>query len=139
MLIYSIVEKTTKICVYVGSTRSTLTRRIWGHKSSFDLGTLPLYQYMKNNGGFEAFEFLELETINSDESYVILQRERYYFDLLKPICNAKRPMITAKEYMDMYREKSKNYYYAHREEISKKNKEKRAQKKSQQTQDGTNN
>ena len=92
---------------------------------------------MRENGGFENFEFLELETVNDEDTYILLQRERYYYDLLNPCCNVHRPYLTTEEYIESRKQKDKNYYYAHHEEKKRKHREwsKRQSKKSQQLQE----
>lgn len=139
MLIYSIVEKDSKQCIYVGSTRKTLNQRMCSHRSKFKYNPnhSPLYKFLKQNGGFETVEFIQLETVDSKNTYDLLQRERYYFDLLKPSCNKHRPYLTTEEYVESRKQKDRNYYYSHHEEKKQKHRDwsKFQRKKSQSIQE----
>ena len=46
-----------------------------------------LYSFMRQTGGFDNFEFIELEKIVCNNKYELLQKEQKYIDELKPLLN----------------------------------------------------
>jgi len=66
---------------YLGVTKR-LQRRIYEHKNSN--GGNKLYEFVKNNGGWEYFYFEIIEEINDDIRYEI---ENNYLQLMKPSLN----------------------------------------------------
>ena len=78
--------------IYVGST-SNIKRRILQHKKACynrckKSYHRKLYTFMRNNGGFDKFEFVELEKIVCNNKYEMLQNEQKYIIDLKPSLNS---------------------------------------------------
>lgn len=101
-IIYKIVCKNPEIQdMYIGSTTS-LYNRISNHKRTYNQpktqnGKLYLYQFIRKNGGFDNWQFIEIDKVKCTSKQELLKRERQYIDELKPTLNKNRPYITKKE------------------------------------------
>ena len=67
---------------YVGSTIN-LRKRKWGHKlrcnnPNGDKYHYPVYQYIRENGGFENWDIIQLETIQFNDRNELHSRERFH-------------------------------------------------------------
>jgi len=96
--------------VYVGSTTVALTRRfaLHRHRASSSRPS-PFHKYVNENGGWDAYTMSIVEDCskgNDIDTLLLRQRERYWWDTLKPICNSMRPYKTPEEY-DTYYETNK--------------------------------
>ena len=126
---------------YIGSTNN-LKKRFIKHKSScYNVNrksyNYKLYKFIRDNGGFENFTMIELETFITDSKEEILNKEKYYIQLYKSSLNMISPFRTKeeikennkeymkkycennkehrKEYMKKYRENNKEHYKKYRE------------------------
>jgi hypothetical protein len=144
-VIYIIKHKTddTKK-VYVGSTND-LKRRIWQHKSSCNNEknkdyNINLYQYIRENGGFNEYEFIILECYVCNFKYELHYKEDNYIKMYPNNLNSHRAYLTGqeiKEYTKKYRdenkekelERKKKYREEHKEKINEKNKKYRDENK----------
>jgi len=115
--------------LYVGST-TNLTRRKCDHKSSC---TNPsnkkynryVYRYMRDNGGFENWQFVVVRRYkNIETKEQLLKKERKYMERLNATLNIQVPTQTRKEYFLKNREKlidsMKQYDEIHKEELKAK-------------------
>lgn len=99
-IIYKIVCKDTNITdFYIGSTKDFNKRQI-NHKSACNSSNnkyynLKVYQVIRDNGGFENWDFIELEKIDKENRFI---RERYWIEKLKATLNAVIQSRTKKEY-----------------------------------------
>ena len=107
--------------IYIGITRD-FRQRQYLHKSDFNnvnspRYNLPIYNYIRNNGGWIFFNFEMLEDVElEDEKDKAIYEERYY-NLYKNIClNKNVPNRT-------HRESVKNYYENNKAKILLKKKE----------------
>jgi len=149
---YKIVCKDENIKdIYVGKT-TNLKERIRKHKEVCNNENhkdynIKLYEFIRNNGGFDNYIFVELEKdyyCDKDSSI----RERFWINELKATLNKIIPTRTLKEYRENnkdeiklknkeYREKNKDeillknkeYYENNKDEIKLKNKEYREKNK----------
>jgi len=104
---------------YIGSTYDEKKRRNH-HKSNCNNENskeynLKVYQFIRENGGYDNWNFEVLEIYPCDNEEQLVEREDYYYDLLKPLLNSKRPLRTEE---DMKEDKAK-YYQDNREYILK--------------------
>ena len=107
MIVYSIVNQNGD-CIYVGSTKNTITRRKNCHKQKArDEPNRLLYKHIAENGGWDCFTFQVLEECNEN----LKQVERKWFDELKPTCNIYRPIVSKEEDMENRRQRALRYYY----------------------------
>jgi group I intron endonuclease len=102
--------------IYVGSTINFKQRK-YCHKSrsSNEKFNVKLYQFIRNNGGWDNWNMVLVEYYNARDIRDLESRERYWLETLKATLNCNIPVQNMKEYSKKYREKNK--------EIIKKNKE----------------
>ena len=119
--IYKIVcNKTGKI--YIGSTTTTLSRRLTQHKLSYRRYLNKKYSF---NTSFEIienenFDIVLIEYVNCSDKNELHQRERYYIENTNCV-NKLVPLRTNKEYkndhVEMYKEYRKKYCEKNNEKI----------------------
>ena len=127
-IIYRIVCKNPEIkeC-YVGSTTDFKSRK-QQHKICCNCDTskkhnLNVYLFIRNNGGFENFDILEIEKYKAVDQPDQAKRERYWLEFYNATLNSKIPSRTHKEYMETHKEYKKEYDKVSKKEYYKKNKE----------------
>ncbi len=112
--------------IYVGHT-TDMRRRKYRHKSCCINETAKghnynVYQYIRENGGWDNFDMIEVERYNAIDGYDATKRERYWIDELKATLNCKLPTRTHKEYREdnkeIISEQRKNHYSNNKEKIS---------------------
>ena len=135
-IIYLIKHKTddTKN-VYVGSTND-LKKRIKSHKCSCNneknkCYNINLYQYIRENGGFNQYEFIILECYVCNFKYELYDREDDYIKMYDNNLNQVRAYLTDEEHKEKineknkkYRENNKEYFLKYRENNKEKINEK---------------
>ena len=125
-VIYIIKHKTddTKK-VYVGSTND-FKRRIRRHKNNCnnEKSNFKLYQYLRENGGFNQYEFIILECYVCNFKYELYDREDDYIKMYPNNLNQLRAYLTDEEHKKKNNEQKKIYYEEHREIINEKRNEK---------------
>jgi len=138
--------------IYVGSTTNLRSRK-QGHKQRCYNEKSPkynyyVYQFIRQNGGWDNFDMIQVEKYNAVDIHNLYSRERYWIEELKASLNKVIPTRTKKEYykdnkevlaekMKIYREqnkevlaeKSKNYYLDNKEVLAEKSKIYREQNK----------
>ena len=122
-IIYKICCKDISVVdTYIGHTTDFIWR-LYGHKSactneSHKNYNMRMYQFIRNNGTWNNWEMLELETVCCLDKKEAILIERKYYDLLKPTLNTRVPSRTKqqadidnrdnrKEYMKQYYKKNK--------------------------------
>lgn len=88
--------------IYVGST-TDYTRRKAHHKhnslnANGNAYNYKLYQFIRNNGGWESFDMIEIEKCPCNDKREAEARERYYYELLNANLNVKNPSRSKKEW-----------------------------------------
>ena len=113
-IIYLIKHKTddTKK-VYVGSTNN-LKNRINEHKSTCNNEksknyNLNLYQYIRENGGINEYQFIILECYVCNFKHELYYKEDDYIKIYDNNLNSKRAYLTRQEYKKRLNEKCKKY------------------------------
>lgn len=90
--IYKITNSETSD-VYVGSTMQTLRNRFKAHRSNARIGKDGrLYECMRQHG-IEKFQIELLEDVHVETKGEIGQKERKYFDEIRPSLNMKQPNV----------------------------------------------
>jgi len=114
-IIYLIKHKTddTKK-VYVGSTNN-LKNRINEHKSTCNNEksknyNLNLYQYIRENGGINEYQFIILECYVCNFKHELYYKEDDYIKIYDNNLNSKRAYLTRQEYKKRLNEYAKKYY-----------------------------
>lgn len=102
---------------YVGSTINLCSRKKQ-HKSVCKTPenksyNFKVYKFIRDNGGFDNFEFVVLKEVEVNNKVELKQHEAEQYELLKPSLNCNNPLIQIdmklyqKEY---YKEKYTNYH-----------------------------
>ena len=69
MTMYTISSMINPFVIYVGSTQSPITKRMWAHKSACINGkSNKLYNYMRENGGIENYYIEFYEDLECDKN-----------------------------------------------------------------------
>ena len=114
--------------VYVGSTKSLRNRKA-GHKQTCENPNdknhhYAVYEYIRNNGGWDNWEMIVLETVEYNEQHELRARERHWLETLKATLNCKVPNRSVEEWREDNKEEIKrkkhDYHEAHKEEIHQK-------------------
>jgi hypothetical protein len=123
--IYKICCKDPTITdVYVGHTTNVVKRK-QRHKGGCNIETYKdyntfLYQFIRNNGGWDNFEMIVLIELNCKDKNEAERNERKYLEELKATLNKTIPTRTPKEYYEDNKEKTlnqkKEYYQLNKEE-----------------------
>jgi hypothetical protein len=144
-IIYLIKHKTCDDKkVYVGSTIN-LKKRIWRHKCSCNNEknkdyNINLYKYIRENGGFNEYEFIILECYVCNFKYELYDREDDYIKMYPNNLNKFRAYLTRqeiKEYPKKYYDENKDkeldrhkkYYDENKDKVLEKNKKYRDENK----------
>jgi hypothetical protein len=99
-IIYKICCKDTNISdFYIGHTND-LKKKKYHHKSSYNnekskIYNCKVYQFMRENGGWNNFEFIQIECFNCINAIEARARERYHIGLLKPSLNYDKTFISS--------------------------------------------
>lgn len=132
-IIYEIVCKDPDVTdKYIGST-TQFKKRLLLHKSrsgniNGQCCSNTLYNFIRNNGGWDNFSMNKLEEYIFDEIISLKQRERLYYEVYEPTLNERAPYITPEQYnahrynirRDKNLEYRKQYYEENRELILQK-------------------
>jgi hypothetical protein len=113
---YKIICKNENVnFVYNGHTKN-YDRRIQSHKNwcknKCKNYNNKIYQIIRENGGFDNFEFIILETHYVENIIEARERERYWFDTLQSNMNTQVPNRTLEEY---YKTEQRKVYQQNRE------------------------
>ena len=109
--IYKIVCKDGSITdCYVGSTTNHSKRKSQ-HKSACNNEkdkryNLPVYRFIRDNGGWDNWEFVLLEDYPCNKKKQLNIRERYWFEKLNATLNDRYPERSRKESVNAYNNKS---------------------------------
>ena len=108
-IIYKLVSTDPEITdCYVGSTRSFRHRK-YQHKSICDNTNsrnhnFYVYQFIRDNGGFQNWDMVQIEEFKHDTKQELHSRERYWLEELKATLNKVIPTRTNKEYREEHKE-----------------------------------
>jgi hypothetical protein len=99
--------------VYVGHTTDEKSRKR-EHKSCCNNPTssyyhLKVYQFIRDNGGWENWTMLPIETFSCKNKQEATIRERYWYENLNGDLNSRFPTRTQQEYQQANTEKIKDY------------------------------
>ena len=132
VVIYKIVCKTFNIDMcYVGHT-TNFTHRKSSHKRNAlneesPFYNIKVYQTIRDNGGWENWDMIEIEKYPCNDFNEARARERYWYEILNSELNSRKPHVTQeerKEYNNKYNEDYNPIYYEnYREKVKAKVKE----------------
>ena len=126
--IYKIVCKDSEITdCYVGSTTSHSKRKS-KHKyccnnEKSEKYNLPVYRFIRDNGGWENWNFVLLEDYPCRTKKQLNIRERYWFEKINAILNDRYPERGKDEYQKQYYDENKEKISGYKREYRDKNKE----------------
>jgi len=112
--------------IYIGSTTNFKNRK-HGHKGACNNKNTKkynckLYQFIRDNGGWDEWQMILIESFPCNNKIELQIRERYHIELLKSKLNQLIPTRTYKEYCDDNKEtlaeKHKIYYNDNKERIA---------------------
>jgi len=115
---------------YIGATTNLLLRKSQHFYSCRNdkFKTRKLYEFMRANGNFEAFNFIELGKHKCENRKELNNIEQEYLKMFKPLLNSNYAQRSTKQYREDNREKirliNKQYYYRNREQHSVRRKKK---------------
>ena len=97
---------------YIGHTTDLVKRR-YLHKSKCSNPNIKeynyyIYEFIRSNGGWNNWDIRVVEECNCKNHNEALQRERYWFEKIKPTLNKQVPSRTDKEYQQEYRQNHTN-------------------------------
>ena len=137
-VIYKIYCKDESITdIYIGSTTNFIKRRS-SHKTTCNNEknkdyNLNVYQFIRNNGGWDNFNMIEIEKFACNNKNEAELREKYYIELSKASLNSKIPSRTKKQYTEDNKkkiaEKNKKYNENNKQKLAEKNKDYREKNK----------
>ena len=131
-IIYKLVCKDLDISnIYIGSTTNFRRRKNQHKECCSNLNSKKYnelkYRFIRENGGFENWEMIEIEKYPCNDSNEALARERYWIENLNSQMNKIIPQRTKSEYREANKDPiklhNKVYYDINREKIIKQNKE----------------
>lgn len=122
-LIYKICCKDPEIpdC-YIGSTcnfssRKSRHRSVCKNDSDKNYN-LPIYQFIRDNGGFQNWTFILIEKYPTETKEDLLFRERYWTEQMKPSLNRITPIVTTLEWKQYFQQK----YLDNKDQVIERNK-----------------
>jgi hypothetical protein len=111
-IIYKLCCKDPEITdVYVGST-TQFDKRKCQHKTECHNEKrrhyhLNIYQFIRNHGGWNNWEMVEIEKYQATDKLDLLKRERHWLEQLEATLNKEVPSRTPAEYQKQYYQKHK--------------------------------
>jgi hypothetical protein len=85
---------------------------------------LPVYQYIRANGGWDNWQLLPIERVEYEFGFELKDRERHHIETLHATLNSRVPNRTRAEYKQTHKDKinqqKKQYYQDHKNEINQK-------------------
>jgi hypothetical protein len=99
--------------VYVGSTTNFRIRKNSHKKDCSNTSSKSynyyVYQFIRENGGWNAWSMVQVEAYNATTKRDLETRERYWLETLGATLNRKVPTRTHQEYREENKERYKNY------------------------------
>lgn len=122
---------------YVGSTCTSLAKRLYNHKIDTRRNPMRLVYQHLNKVGLDNVDIVLVEEYACENKMELERRERYWIETLKPTLNRQLPTRTRQEYSKEYREQNKNalaekkkeYRVQHKEVVAEYQKNYREQNK----------
>ena len=111
-IIYKIVCKNLEITdCYVGNT-TDFRKRKYKHKfhSKIDNYNYKIYKIIRENGGWDNWDMIEIEKFSCKDANEAKARERYWYEELKANLNSIRPILTIEEKKEYKKNQDKKRY-----------------------------
>ena len=121
--IYHIRTIETKVVVYVGSS-TNFKQRCASHKSRCkNSSTLTIYNYMRDNGGFDLFEIIPVIFLKLNDAVELRIEEQKEMDKYTDKLNVIKAYISDQDRIVRDKENGKKYYEENREKLIEKTRE----------------
>lgn len=131
-IIYKLCCKDLSITsIYVGHT-TDFRKRKWAHNADCNKENrknynLKVYHFIRDNGGWNNWDMIEIERFEAIDGNDAKKKERYWIETLKASLNSCIPIRSKNEWFEINKEKiqeyKKEYYENNKEIISQKAKE----------------
>jgi len=109
--IYKIEHRTNPELVYVGSTKNFKVRKK-DHKCQSQTSNIKVYQMIREHGGWEQFDMIELNQVECTQLEAREEEDRVRIEL-----NARMNTLSAVLDIENRNKKIQEYHQSHREEI----------------------
>jgi hypothetical protein len=129
-IIYKLVCKNLEVTdLYVGSTTDFIKRKN-AHKTTCNnekskAYNLKVYRMIRENGGFDNWDMIEIEKFECADGNEARARERHFYEELGAKMNIRVPIINDEERI----QNQKKYYETHAKELIQKQKKYNAEQK----------
>ena len=138
-VIYHIRHIESKEVVYVGST-TNFSQRKSKHKYNWNKEgkrfTYPIYCHIRDNGGFNCFEVIPIQSLKLENKTELLIAEQVEIDKHQTLVNSCKAHRTVEETRIYNNEKSKKWRKEHKEERKQYEKQYREEHKEQRKEQG---
>jgi hypothetical protein len=94
--------------VYIGHTKNFIHRKAQ-HKLDCKTKSLPVYNFIKNNGGWEMFKMMPIEEYKCNTLMEAKIREQYWIDNHKNLLNKNATIGNKPEWFINHKEEKKEY------------------------------
>jgi len=120
-IIYHIRHMESKEVIYVGSTTNFFIRKakhkyLWNKEGNHF--TFPIYCHIRNNGGFDCFEVIPIQSLKLENKTQLLIAEQVEIDKHQTLVNRNKAHITIEELKEYH----KQYHEEHKVELNEKKK-----------------
>ena len=122
-IIYKIVHKEDydNANIYIGST-TDFSKRKWGHKTrchneKSQFYNLKIYQYIRENGGWDCFNMIEIEKYECNDGNEARAREEYWKCYFNSQLNSRKAFRTKEQEIEYNKEYKKEYRSQYKDEI----------------------
>jgi hypothetical protein len=122
-IIYKLVhnEDYDNANIYIGSTTDFIKRK-WGHKTRYynensQFHNLKIYQYIRENGGWECFNMIEIEKYPCNDGNEARAREEYWKCYFNSQLNSRKAFRTDEQNIIYKKEYAKEYVEQHKDKI----------------------
>jgi len=97
--------------IYIGHT-TNFTKRKSGHKNRCNnekdkFYNFKVYKFIRDNGGWNNWEMIEIEKFSCVDENEAKARERYWIETLNCSLNSYIPLRTSKEYWESHKQRKK--------------------------------
>jgi len=119
-IIYKIVCRDLTIKdVYVGSTTNFVKRKYmhktFCNKEKYKEHNFKIYKIIRDNGGWDNWEMIEIEKYNCNDKREAETKERFWYEQLYSNMNTYRPLRTKEERKERKTQYNKKYYQEKKE------------------------
>jgi len=125
-IIYHIRHMESKEVIYVGSTTNFFIRKakhkyLWNKEGNHFI--FPIYCHIRNNGGFDCFEVIPIQSLKLENKTELLIAEQVEIDRHRTLVNRNKAHTTIEEKRIDHNERTKKYNQDHKEDIKQYNKQ----------------